>query len=263
MSSLILTSLDVARFRSVSATLFEHDSADEPVAWARELLGCTSAYLGAPRAAIAMPRHGTLDGVVLNLDVEAIRVYAAYYHRFDFGAAGGHPRRPVRGATGTSILYRGRMQDYFRSEYFYDYHRPRRMFSGVALMPGLAAEPTLYAWFDHQRAEDDDQRSIAMLQLLEPAFRASVERQRRPPPLPSRIIGEIARVQTGRRPPLTRREAQVAELLACRWSNAEIARHLGVSGHTARHHTERVLSKLGLTSRRDVPAPRAPRDRRE
>jgi DNA-binding CsgD family transcriptional regulator len=49
---------------------------------------------------------------------------------------------------------------------------------------------------------------------------------------------------------LTRREAEVARLLAAGASNAGIADALGVSPHTARHHTEKVLGKLGVTSRK-------------
>ena len=51
---------------------------------------------------------------------------------------------------------------------------------------------------------------------------------------------------------LTAREREVAALLAARRTNAEVAAALGVSEHTARHHTERVLRKLGVRSRRDV-----------
>lgn len=51
---------------------------------------------------------------------------------------------------------------------------------------------------------------------------------------------------------LTRREATVAWCLAHRQSNDEIARALCVSPHTARHHTERVLGKLKVHSRREV-----------
>jgi len=51
---------------------------------------------------------------------------------------------------------------------------------------------------------------------------------------------------------LTRREAEVARLLAQRLSNAEVAAALSVSAHTARHHTERVMHKLGVTSRAEV-----------
>ncbi len=48
---------------------------------------------------------------------------------------------------------------------------------------------------------------------------------------------------------LTGREAEVAVLLLQRRSNAEIAEALELSEHTARHHTERVLHKLGVNSR--------------
>lgn len=51
---------------------------------------------------------------------------------------------------------------------------------------------------------------------------------------------------------LTPREAEVARALERRLSNAEIARALGISPHTALRHTERVLSKLGVSSRREV-----------
>ena len=60
---------------------------------------------------------------------------------------------------------------------------------------------------------------------------------------------------------LTARESQVAGLLACRATNAEIAGSLGVSAHTARNHTRRVLEKLGLNSKADVRKHRLSRGR--
>lgn len=51
---------------------------------------------------------------------------------------------------------------------------------------------------------------------------------------------------------LTPREVRVARLLGQGWSNARIARDLSISPHTARHHTEKVLAKLGLSSRSQV-----------
>ena len=47
----------------------------------------------------------------------------------------------------------------------------------------------------------------------------------------------------------TRREAEVALLLAGGSPNSAIAQALGISEHTARHHTRHVLRKLGLHSR--------------
>jgi DNA-binding CsgD family transcriptional regulator len=55
-----------------------------------------------------------------------------------------------------------------------------------------------------------------------------------------------------RRHGLTHQEALVALLLAQRRPNLEIARALFISAHTARHHTESVLAKLGVRRRADV-----------
>jgi|SRR5689334_12248515 len=48
---------------------------------------------------------------------------------------------------------------------------------------------------------------------------------------------------------LTERETQVAHLLAAGKSTKQVAAALAISPHTARHHTERVYTKLGLRSR--------------
>ncbi|HEU4697543.1 MAG TPA: LuxR C-terminal-related transcriptional regulator [Gemmatimonadales bacterium] len=75
-----------------------------------------------------------------------------------------------------------------------------------------------------------------------------------------RVAAEAARLEP---PPvtavvrtlgLTRREAEVARLLARRMSDAELAAALGISWHTARRHSERVLQKLGVDSRTKVGA---------
>lgn len=57
---------------------------------------------------------------------------------------------------------------------------------------------------------------------------------------------------TLRRYRLTPQESTVAQMLCERLTNTEIAERLGIAEHTARHHTESVLSKLGVRSRRDV-----------
>lgn len=48
---------------------------------------------------------------------------------------------------------------------------------------------------------------------------------------------------------LSARETEVARLLARGFSTKELTHALGTSPHTARHHTERVLFKLGVHSR--------------
>jgi DNA-binding CsgD family transcriptional regulator len=55
---------------------------------------------------------------------------------------------------------------------------------------------------------------------------------------------------------LTRREAQVARLLARRATNREIGERLGARPHTVRHHVENISAKLGIHSRRAIVARR-------
>ena len=53
---------------------------------------------------------------------------------------------------------------------------------------------------------------------------------------------------------MTPREIEVAVLLTEGCSNRTIAHRLGISPHTARHHTQRVLVKLGVHSRAEAGA---------
>jgi DNA-binding CsgD family transcriptional regulator len=53
---------------------------------------------------------------------------------------------------------------------------------------------------------------------------------------------------------MTPREVEVAELLALGLSNVGVAGRLRISPHTARHHTQRVLAKLGVHSRAEAAA---------
>ena len=69
----------------------------------------------------------------------------------------------------------------------------------------------------------------------------SMDRLVTEPPSPVTLRGRFG---------LTVREVQVACLLLQRLTNAEIASALGISSHTARHHTESVLIKMGVNTRR-------------
>lgn len=53
---------------------------------------------------------------------------------------------------------------------------------------------------------------------------------------------------------LTSREGEVALLLVSGLGNAAIASALNISPHTARHHTQHVLEKLGVHSRAEAGA---------
>lgn len=48
---------------------------------------------------------------------------------------------------------------------------------------------------------------------------------------------------------LTGRESEIAQLVAAGWRNREIAEHLGISPHTVRTHTQRLLMKLDVQHR--------------
>jgi DNA-binding NarL/FixJ family response regulator len=53
-------------------------------------------------------------------------------------------------------------------------------------------------------------------------------------------------------PSLTRREKEVATLVARGLTNRQIARELVVSEHTVHHHVTNILKKLNLASREQV-----------
>jgi DNA-binding NarL/FixJ family response regulator len=75
------------------------------------------------------------------------------------------------------------------------------------------------------------------------------------PPLSDKAIEAYARAQGDTADPyemLTSRERQVLHLVAEGLNNPGIARRLGVSPRTAESHLARILSKLGLRSRRDL-----------
>jgi DNA-binding NarL/FixJ family response regulator len=68
-----------------------------------------------------------------------------------------------------------------------------------------------------------------------------------PGPLPTPAPDEPARPS-----PLTRRERQVAQLVAEGLPNKQIAARLLISQRTAESHVENILAKLGFTSRTQV-----------
>ena len=77
----------------------------------------------------------------------------------------------------------------------------------------------------------------------ESAVLVSVDRLNPEPPTPDALRDRFG---------LTARESQVACLLLQRLTNDEIAGALGISSHTAQHHTESVLTKVRVNSRRGL-----------
>jgi DNA-binding CsgD family transcriptional regulator len=67
-------------------------------------------------------------------------------------------------------------------------------------------------------------------------------------------LGTVHVERRGVQGPLTKRELEVAALIEAGLSNREIAERLVVSKRTADGHVERILAKLGFTSRNQVAA---------
>ena len=61
------------------------------------------------------------------------------------------------------------------------------------------------------------------------------------------LAGEIER-----RFGLTRRQAEIARLLAGRLPDAEIATRLGISWHTVRSHTDRIFRAMRVHTRQEI-----------
>jgi DNA-binding NarL/FixJ family response regulator len=50
-------------------------------------------------------------------------------------------------------------------------------------------------------------------------------------------------------PALTRRESQILKLIACGFTNREIARELSISESTVENHIHNIYTKLGISNR--------------
>lgn len=123
---------------------------------------------------------------------------------------------------------------------------------------------SLACHFRAPRRGADTQRVLGLFGLLLPAFQATTRtrlialtaaRRSREQAVvvdatgATRATSRVLREKCG----LTPRELEVARLLMAGRSNAAIAESLGISPFTARHHTERILGKLGVRSRAEVP----------
>ena len=134
----------------------------------------------------------------------------------------------------------------------------------LTVKPSEAFAISIVMVYDRETSREEDQHTRLMLEIVEPVLVASAAtripfdraglaasrteegtgRGRISSPLPAEQITTLrARYR------LTRREVDVTRLLVRGKSNAEIADRLSISVHTARHHTERVLGKIGVRSR--------------
>ncbi len=65
-------------------------------------------------------------------------------------------------------------------------------------------------------------------------------------------LGQLRTFNVDRLTDLTERERRVCQLAKLTWTNAEIARELGITTRTVAFHMSNALRKLGLRSRKDL-----------
>ena len=162
-----------------------------------------------------------------------------------------------------STLWQGRMREFLRSSFYQDFARPLHSIDGVGIsikVKGVHASVQIHR--DSKLGGPLREREVGLLRMLLPAFEVGTEMALWYFNSPNRSTSSVApangrAIVTGGQAPwtssrLTRREAEVAKLLTARLSNYEISEILQVSRFTAKRHTENILQKLGLHSRREV-----------
>lgn len=140
---------------------------------------------------------------------------------------------------------------YLNSAYYNEYAGANGAHDTLAMtVPLDGAGPmgmaSLQFWHARPRGRRFGEREVELLRLLYPAFEAGVASWA------AAERGAPCAAHLQRRFGLTRRQADVARLLAERKTNPEIGELLFISSHTARHHVQAVLRQLGLNDRRDV-----------
>jgi DNA-binding CsgD family transcriptional regulator len=262
--SLMLRGVDLARLDHALTTILSPLVHQECDAWrvavessVVELLDGDHVVFGLPRAGVAMHIHST------NIAAQPQRAIQTLF--------GGLPDLPAdewlraaereRERSGAQVW--SRLRAFWRATAGQPVARRRSAFLGEVLTPGRMYDSENIDWsiagghvalcisYDNtlrsarpRRAGPRDSAG-ALLNLLLPALKLGVT---------VRLAHdrETAAPLTLSRFGLTRREAQIARLLARRATNREIADQLDVSPHTVRHHVERIFAKLGVHSRRSV-----------
>jgi DNA-binding CsgD family transcriptional regulator len=185
------------------------------------------------------------------------------------GRFGVFERSEALGVWNRSMLWGNHIGDFLRSSYYNDFARPLHAIDGVGLsacVQGLHAG--LQVHWDSKPDGRFGNRALGLLRLMYPAFQVGIDIAANhfgvaKPPLkweppvncrdgPSAPENAAPQRVAHYRSQLTRRELEVVRLLAARRSNYEIAELLHMSRATAKRHTENILQKLGLHSRREV-----------
>lgn len=165
-----------------------------------------------------------------------VRSWKAALHRIDPLAPSRLPEAPPR-----MITLRDLDRDVLRDPQVSDVYRRLGVLNDVRVLirdrGRVVAGVTLWRPWGANPWSRQQLRLLRALQpLIEMAYLSHIERE--------------TAVEADLPASLTRREREVARVLATGASNTELARTLQVSENTAKSHTRAVLAKLGLSSRR-------------
>jgi DNA-binding CsgD family transcriptional regulator len=180
--SFVLTSADAARLGATLTALLSPLAYSKAEDWRREVLAQCQTLLGADQAFFILMQPGEV--AVQTTDArtqDALDAYAAYYWQVDPGVTERRKR------LGLEVYTRGMVYDEShlgRTEIFADWALPHRLLDPLvacaddAGVPGAFADapipPTLAFYKEREDGLRFGERGIGLLELLLPAFKASV-----------------------------------------------------------------------------------------
>lgn len=250
--SVVLSSRDIARTADVIDVLLQPLAFPHPDDWRREVVIRLHSLLGGDAASFQLP-YPDLDLLLAHgLDADFMRNYAKEFIP-DLDATKRYNARIIHLGVGDHArMWSHDLSWYYRSTYFNECLRPGRALDPVWVAVPVAGQsrPAILIGHHHRAGTRRfGDRGLALMRLLQPALRAGVRLL---------MMGDARwapdAATLSERFGLTHRQAEVALLLAQGMSNKMVARRLAISPFTARNHTEQVLLRLRLASRREVAA---------
>ncbi len=234
---LILDEDDVRRLNDAARVLLSPSDHSDLRAWVEAAVRATTRFLKADAAIMILP---AADGTVLWSE----NVPRAFLGAVQEAVTGADTPAPGNATTrempGGASVFRRRVPPEFGAQTY------------VGLRTPTPGGPAALGWSHAGANPFAPADSRVAVRLLSPAFRTGVRvalqrhaaRQDRPAPAQLPGVREVMAAHD-----LTRREAEVALLLARGASNRDAAEHLCVSPHTVRKHAEHIFAKLGIHSR--------------
>jgi DNA-binding CsgD family transcriptional regulator len=182
----------------------------------------------------------------LNVSADSLRHWDSHYRFIDPLTFPLMERR--RPTVATQIV---RQPELVKTEFFNDFLRPERMHWGINVyfFDREAAVGDFRIWRERERGNFESSE-VELLRLVEPAIAAALgrlhwARHAAPGPAATERAEELLQ-RTAR---LSRREAEVAWLVACGCPDKQIARRLAVGYPTVRFHLANAFRKLQADNR--------------